>query len=194
MKSTSVHGTPFRSISANNGQGFNGGAKPAGMSGVVNKQYEGEQATNRANGATGTPYQSSSVNDDRQPTPSRTKYGINNSNGQGDMNNPMSNGDGTLFDGVSEAGDFVPPAGNVMDSPVPAGAQVPQDDAAETLANLRSGVGKEWGPSDGPGNNFQEMGGVMSRGMLGKSHANGAETEMLEDDYLTDLGAGGAIK
>ena len=199
MKSTSVRGTPFRSISADNGQGFmTPGAKPKAMSGVVPKQYEGEQATNQANlnGRAGTPYQSRSVNDDREPPLRTKKYGNQGDsiNGQGDMNNPDDNGDGTLFDGVNEHGDFVPPQGDVMDSPVPTGAQIPQTDAAEVLANLRSGVGKEWGPSDGPGNNFQTMGGVMSRDMAQKSTAKGAETELLEDDYLRDLGPGGAKK
>lgn len=195
MKSTSVRGTPVRSISADNGQGFlTPGARPKGMSGTVNRQFEGDQSGNRQTGLnTGTPYQTRSVNDDIQPNPNRMKYGVNNANGQGDMDSPTSNGNGVLFDGISEAADLVPSASAVTDSPVPTGAQKPAADATEVLANLRSGVGKQWGPSDGPGNNFQDMGGVMSRGMQGKSHASGGEMELLEDDVLRNLGAGGAV-
>jgi hypothetical protein len=186
MKSKSTWGTPVNSISGNQGEGFMKGplVPPRNDGTTTLPQFKGEQATNRENGATGTPYQSRSVNDDREPPLNRQKYGIVlGENGQ-NMSDPSSNGNGVLFDGVSPARDLLPTAANVMDSPVPMGAQQPIPNTTEVLANLRSGEGKTWGPKDGPGNNFQEMDGVMSRGMVGTSKASRPETELTSDDTL----------
>lgn len=192
MKSSSVRGTPVRSISANNGQGFNNGGKPAGMSGTVSRQFEGDQKGNAQVGiATGTPYQSSSVNDDKAPKTARAKYGMVTDQ-NGDQASPTSNGNGTLFDGVSREGAYLPPAAGAMDSPVTHGAPALNPGAirVENLAHLGQGIGAS--PSQAS-DEILKIGGVMSRGMQGKSHASGGEEELLEDDVLRNLGPGGAV-
>lgn len=192
MKSTSIRGTPVHHIGTGGTrmEGVTPG-KPKGMSGTVNQQFEGTQVTNRENGATGTPYNSRVGNSDEAiRVRSHGKYGINDANGQGEMNNPVSNGNGVIFDGIQ---DFMPPSEPALDSPVPSGAQAPIPEAAKDLAALRSGEGSYWGRGAGPLDNFQEMGGVMSRGMIGTSTPAGGENEMLEDDVLMNLGSGGAV-
>lgn len=192
MKSTSVRGTPFRSISADNGQGFlSPGAKPKGMSGTVNKQFEGDQSGNRQEGiSTGTPYNSSSVNDDTQKG-TTSKFGVVQSGGAGDQAQHDSNGNGVLFNGVSRARDYIATPAPGLDSPVPEGSQKPQDDASLKLNAIGNGAGNYWGADDTIEDSLVAAGGIMSRGMSGVSKPGESETSMLEDDYLTNLGSGG---
>lgn len=192
MKQSSVRGTPVTSISRNNGQGWlSPGAKPAGYSGTVNKQFEGDQKGNNQVGiASGTPYQTASINDDIQPAPNRSKYGIVLSENGMNMADPKQNGNGVLFDGVSREHGYLAPDAHTMDSPVPQGA--PHFDtrtiAQENIAHL--GVGAVPGRE---ADDILSIGGVISRGMDGTSHANGGEMELLEDDLLRNEGRGGAV-
>lgn len=181
MRPTTVRGTPVRSISADNGQGFTNSGKPAGYSGTVPKAYEGDQSA-KVNPKSGTPYNSSSKNDDKAPKTSSGWYGevIDTQTGT-NMNEPESNGNGVIFDGVTRAAGYR--AGSqpqTLDSPVPEGAQLPVQDAPVVLANIRSGVGKAWGYGSGPGDNFQTMGGVMSRGME-EGDLGGRNSELVEN-------------
>ena len=194
MKSSSVRGTPIRSISADNGQGFNSRPKPGGLSGTVNRQFEGDQKINRQEGiSTGTPYQSGSVNDDLPPKTTRSKYGMVDTPAAGDQAQHTSNGNGVLFNGVEQSNDYLPNLKDVMDSPVPEGAQMPQDDASLKLNEIRNGKGSYWGSDDAIQDSIVKAGGVISRGMLGTSTPAGGEMEMQEDDVLRNLGAGGAV-
>lgn len=191
MKSTSVRGTPVHSIKAGNSQGMRAGT-PKGMSGTVNRQYEGVQDMNRANGATGTPYHSRDGNGpESKRVRSQGKYGdVRDQNG--DQANPTSNGNGVLFDGINREAGYNPMAADAMDSPVPHGS--PQFDThtirQENLAHLGQGIGAVPAQS---GDDILAIGGVMSRGMVGVSRPTGGEEELLEDDVLRNLGAGGAL-
>jgi hypothetical protein len=168
VKASTVRGTPVRSISADNGQGFTNSGKPPGYQGVVKGQFAGQSATPGG----GTPYNSSSVNDDKEPVRSTGKSGgvVLDPQTGSNMNDPESNGNGVVFDGVTHAAGYragsQPPT---MDSPVPSGCQKPIQNAPDILTRLRSGEGSYWPASAGPEDNFQTMGGVMSRDMEGSS-------------------------
>lgn len=161
MRPSTVRGTPVRSISQG---GYENTGKPPGFQGTVHGQYAGQSATPGG----GTPYNSGKGNDDQAksvkqsggiPSVIDTQTGTN-------MNEPESNGNGVLFDGVTRSAGYR--AGSqpqTLDSPVPVGCQKPVQDAPVQLANIRSGIGESWGPGDGPGDDFQTMGGVMSRDM-----------------------------
>jgi len=160
VKPSTVRGTPVRSISQG---GYDNTGKPSGFQGTVNGQYAGQSATPGG----GTPYHSGAGNDDQaKRVASRgTKMGtvIDTQTGT-NMNEPESNGNGVVFDGVSRSAGYR--AGSqpqTLDSPVPTDCQKPVQDAPVKLANIRSGIGGSWGPDDGPGDNFQTMGGVMDR-------------------------------
>ena len=141
-KGTVIRGTPVNTISANNGQGFNAGAKPVGYSGTTTKdQFRGDQS-NKIDPRSGTPYNSRSVNDDIQPPSVKPR------NGGNPFNDPESNGNGVVFSGVSQAHDYTPAPSNVMDSPVPARAQRPTPNGSIRLNEIRNGVGGDYGPTD----------------------------------------------
>ena len=173
MKSRSVWGTPENHIRSGSGNSINPG-KPAGYdggSGTVRNQFEGDQRGNkqvREQGnlpPLGTEYQSDRGNPSgASTTRADHRYGVVlGENGQ-DLNNPSSNGNGVLFDGVTrDTGYRANPQPPNLDSPVPGGSQKPARDGPITLADLRSGVGEYWGRGDGPKDSLLENGGVMSK-------------------------------
>ena len=194
MKSSSVRGTPYTRVSNTRTEGMMHGAKPKGMSGTVNKQFEGDQKGNRQVGvAQGTPYQSQDGNSDEfMRTRSNGKYGVVMDPAAGNLADPAANGNGTILDGMSREMGYTPMPAATMDSPVMTGA--PHFDTrmirAENLAHMGQGIGAA--PSQS-GDDILAIGGVISRGMQGTSHKSGAETELAEDDDLRNLGRGGAV-
>jgi hypothetical protein len=191
VKPTTVRGTPVRFISAGN-EGMAAG-KPANMSGTTSKQFQGDQS-NKVDARSGTAYNSQNGN---SPTAKRVassdKYGMVVSENGINMSNPESNGNGVVFAGVGGMSILPASMPQTMDSPVPEGAQRPIENAPGILANLRSGSGSQWGANGGPSNTFLDMGGVMTRGMVGTSTPTGGPDELLEDDVLRNLGPGGAV-
>jgi hypothetical protein len=167
MKQSTVRGTPINSIKASNSQGMNHGAKPGGMSGTVNRQFEGDQKSNREEGhSTGTPYQSMDGNGpETSRMRSRDKFGRVTTASEGDQAEPTSNGNGVLFDRVEQSSDYMGKDADVMDSPVPEGAQQPQHDASIKLNELRNGKGKYWGADDVIEDSLLKADGIMSRGI-----------------------------
>lgn len=119
MARTSVRGTPY--------------------SKTVQPQYQGG-GINTAPNTSGTPYNSQRGNDDEaRRVVSSDTYGKVMSNGQGNANDPSSNGSGVVLDGIGA--DASPPAASGLDSPVPRGAPVfnPASMDAENRAHLGSG-------------------------------------------------------
>ncbi len=193
MKSTTVRGTPVRHISNTAREGMMAG-KPSGMSGTVNKQFEGDQKGNRQEGvARGTPYESRDGNSDEfMRTRSQGKYGMVMDAAAGDQADPRDNGNGVILDGMSREAGYTPMSERTMDSPVMEGA--PTFDTRtirdENIAHLGQGIGAR--PSQAA-DDILNIGGVMSRGMVGTSTPQGGEDELVEDDVLRNLGPGGAI-
>lgn len=161
MKPSTVRGTPMRSISANNGQGFTSGGKPPGFQGTVNPQYAGESATPGG----GTPYNSASVNDDRPASSTTGKQmgSVIDTQTGTNMNEPESNGNGVVFDGVSRERDYMPSVASAMDSPVPSGAQRPTPNGSIKLNEIRNGEGAAYGANDSIPDSLIAGGGVMDR-------------------------------
>lgn len=182
MKSSTVRGTPINSIS-------NPGYNQTGLKnfdGVVNKQFEGDQSQQPQSGS-GTPYNSKNGNPADAKSAgvgSGAKGGIVLSENGINMNAPESNGTGVVFDGVTEARDYVPPAAATMDSPVPSGAQKPIIGSGNEINQLKSGEGSAIGRGGQIKDQMLEMGGVMSRGMVGTSTPGGGATELVTDDIL----------
>jgi len=192
VKQSTVRGTPVRHVSNTTFEGIAPG-KPKGYSGTVNKQFEGDQKGNRQEGvAKGTPYNSDAGNSDEF---SRTRasglYGDVRSNKNLDMADPASTGNGVLFNIHGREEGYSPVGDRTMDSPVHEGAPEFQtrNIRQENLAHLGQGIGAS--PSQAA-DVLLEIGGVMSRGMQGTSSRDGGEDELLEDDVLQNLGAGGA--
>jgi hypothetical protein len=166
MKPSSVIGTPFHSIKASNSQGMMHGAKPSGMSGTVNRQFEGDQKINREEGiSTGTPYQSRDGNGPETIiTRSHGLYGMVIGE-SGDNQNPKDNGNGVILDGIDRARDYTAKPRPNLDSPVPEGSQKPQSNASIKLNEIRNGEGKYWGADDVIEDHLLKANGVMSRGL-----------------------------
>jgi hypothetical protein len=163
VKASTVRGTPVRSISADNGQGFTSGGKPANYSGTVPNAYQGDQSQ-KINPKSGTPYNSSSVNDDKAAKSTTGKYGHVIDEVAGDQGSHLSNGNGVILDGLSRESDYTPRAAGTMDSPVPNGAASFPAGAmrTENIAHLGKGVGVD---ASQAGDVLEAIGGVMSRGM-----------------------------
>ena len=145
--------------------------KPAGFqtgAETVPDRFEGDQTGNRqvekANGwpanSLGSTYNSERGNpgDARRARPTE----VISESGQR-HNDPRSNGDGVLFDGVRRERDYIATPSNVLDSPVPKGAQQPEDDASIKLNEIRNGVGKDYGANDAIEDSLVKAGGTMSR-------------------------------
>ena len=146
MKSSSVRGTPYTHVTNTRSEGMMHGAKPKGMSGTVNKQFEGDQKGNRQVGiAQGTPYQSMDGNSDEfVRVRSRDKYGKVIDDAAGDQANHLNNGNGVILDGIAREMGYTPMAAATMDSPVMMGA--PRFDAriAAPAAGLDEIVDREF--------------------------------------------------
>jgi hypothetical protein len=151
-KGTVVRGTPVNHISADNGQGFTSAGKPAGFQGTVNGQFAGDQSQ-QPNPKSGTPLQSRSVNDDLQKSHPVARNG-------GNFLNDADALKGVVFGGVASSRDNIPTPADVMDSPVPAGAQRPDTDSQAKLNALRNGQGKDYNAEAAIPDHFN---GVMSR-------------------------------
>ncbi len=194
MKSSSVRGTPVRHIGNTAHEGMSG-AKPSGMSGTVNRQFEGDQSGNRQTGLkTGTPFNSRNGNSDEfsRTRSSDRKGGMVIDDAAGNQNDPKANGNGVLFDGVSRATDYLARDAGAMDSPVPLGAPILRHGAirTENIEHLGQGIGAS--PSQA-GDEILSIGGVMSRGMDGVDKPGDSEESLLEDDTLRNMGSGGAV-
>lgn len=158
MRPSTVRGTPVRSISADNGQGFTNSGKPPGFQGTVAKGYAGESATPGG----GTPYNSASVNDDKDAKRGGGKYGPVIDKVAGDQASHLSNGSGVILDGLARESDYTPTAAAAMDSPVPNGAPSFPKGAmrAENIAHLGEGTGVS---ASQAGDVLLGIGGVMDR-------------------------------
>jgi hypothetical protein len=152
------------------GSGINPG-KPHGFqtgAETVPDRFEGDQTGNRqvekANGwpanKLGSTYNSDAGNpgDARRERPTE----VISESGQR-HNDPRSNGNGVMFDGVKQSRDYMPTAADVLDSPVPKGAQQPEDDASIKLNEIRNGVGKDYGADDVIEDSLVKADGVMAR-------------------------------
>lgn len=157
VKPSTVRGTPVRSISQG---GYTNSGKPPGFQGTVNPQYAGQSATPGG----GTPYNSGAGNDDQTKTTKQsggvgqvidTQTGTN-------LNEPSSNGNGVILDGITREGDYFPQSAGAMDSPVPNGSPAFQKGAmrAENIAHLGQGKGAD---ASQAGDVLLGIGGVMDR-------------------------------
>lgn len=174
MKSSSVRGTPVTFLGPNGDPGY-GGMTPGSY-------------------GSGTPLNSVKGNpDNAMRQVSNGKYGMVDTPAAGNQADHTNNGNGVLFNGVSEGRDYLATQAGAMDSPVPAGAQMPNTNSADTLNALRNGSGKDYSGSKQIPDQILAAGGVLSRGMLGTSTPSGGAAEMTEDDALINRGAGGVV-
>lgn len=174
MARNSVRGTPITHLGpAASNSGYRQGGGNADR--TVLPQYAEDGINTRTN-ARGTPAQYEHGNPaDASRVASSGKYGMVESNQQGNANDPANNGSGGVLDGAGHE--------LTLDSPVPGRAPrfdpgfIPREDAAHL------GSGNEMGARD-----LINGGGVMSRGMVQKSTPNGPEDELTLDDTLPTVG------
>lgn len=193
-KGATVRGTPyhFQGTGATRMQGVapSDARKPSEMSGVVNRQFEGDQSR-KVNPRSGTEYQSEVGNSDEfiREASHGPKGGVVLSENGINMNEPRSNGNGVILDGITRESAYSARAAGAMDSPVPKGA--PSFAGADMVAENRAHLGR--GNERAASDVITEIGGVMSRGMIGTSTPSGGPDELLEDDVLRNLGPGGTV-
>jgi hypothetical protein len=168
----SVRGTPINNvgpagsfIGAREGYASVPPQAPKGMSGTVNKQFEGDQKGNMQEGiARGTPAQHELGNpDEASRVRFQGRYGVSPGGGGNDYNNPAANGNGVVFDGMGRGEGYTPPNAATMDSPVAKGAPVfdTHNIRGENIAHLGQGTGAS--PSQAADDLRKIQGGVMSR-------------------------------
>lgn len=168
-KSKVVYGTPVNTIRSG-GAGINPG-KPAGFNTgaeTVPDRFEGDQRGNRqVEAENGWPANSlgSTYNSDRgNPGDALTKRPTEVISEGGQRHNDFrSNGNGVMFDGVKQSSDYFGKEADVLDSPVPKGAQMPEHDASIKLNEIRNGQGSYWGADDVIEDSLVKADGVMSR-------------------------------
>lgn len=182
MARTVVRGTPYTHIAS---PSANQGFSPSTPGKTVQPQFQGGGINTQAN-TQGTPYNSGRGNpDETRRVVSSDKYGKVMSNSQGDANDPKNNGDGTVLDNMTVDYASASPQ-PTLDSPVPGGA--PAFDVGEIIpvnkARLGSGM-----PDAAARDDLLNLGGVMSRGMLGTSKPGQPETALTDDDTLPAVGA-----
>lgn len=180
MKSTTVRGTPYHHVSAAGTahQGVKAGLK--GMEGTTPSEYSSDKRGYQSDPRSGTPYQSQRGNG---PEYRREVARGNNleSADHGNQNDPASNGVGVMLDGANEySRGYTPRDERTLDSPVPAHAAIFRPGFIKTEDEAHAGTGNERTARD----NILEIGGVMSRGMVGTSSSRGPETELMEDDDM----------
>ena len=178
MARTVVRGTPYTSRSGGN-EGMRGG-QPAGADGQTTmKQYRGTGMSTTQ--GPGTPYNSLTGNPaDARRVVSSDKYGMVQSNAQGNANSPVNNGAGVLFDGTG--GDYASPAHHAtMDSPVPGRAPATMEgESIVTRNQIALGKGA---PAAGARDDILALNGVLSRGMVQKtSTSDGDIAQLTRDD------------
>lgn len=159
MKSTTVRGTPVRHISGGK-EGIAPGV-PANMSGTVSRQFESDNRGYQSNPQGGTRYHSDAGNPgDAMREVVRDARGLHTDSTGTAHNDPKSNGNGVLFDGMSRANAQSPIAAPAIDGPVPGDAPVfdPHDMVVENRAHL--GRSASAGPIS---DTLLEGDGVMSR-------------------------------
>jgi hypothetical protein len=161
MKSTTVRGTPVRSIVA--GKEGIAPSVPQNMNGqTVNQEFEADHRGYQTDPRSGTPYRSNAGNPaDYRREVVRDARGLYTDPTGTAHNDPKSNGNGVLFDGMSRANAQSPIPAPAIDAPVPRDAPVfdPHDMVVENRAHL--GEGDSAGPIS---DTFLEGGdGVMSR-------------------------------
>lgn len=173
---TSIRGTPYIKLGGN--EGGNAG-KPAGYKGTQGPQYQRDIIDTSGQG--GTPYQSQNGNPaEARRVVSADVYGKVMSGGAGNLNDPMSNGNGVILDSVSS--DYEDPTLQPsMDSPVPGGAPLFQTSDIVTVNQARMGSGM---PATAARDDILALGGVMSRGMEGVDHPGDSEQSLTRDDTL----------
>jgi hypothetical protein len=173
MKSTTVKGTPVNHVSsrgaligAREGYASVPPATPKGMSGTVNKQFEGDQKGNRqveqeTGVKYGTSYNSNLGNpDEAVRVRADHRYGVIPVNGGQDMNASSSNGNGVILDHMSRDKGYQPKDAHTMDSPVHDDAPffdtrtIKQENAAHMGGNTAPGLIED---------DLVRAGGVMSR-------------------------------
>jgi hypothetical protein len=158
---------------------------PAGYSGkTVADQYRGDGVgiDTRPLPGSGTPYQDSdgNPNEFKRTAEGTGRYGIVlGENGQ-NMNDPASNGSGTIFDGAKRENGYMTRPAPTFDSPVPQKAPRLDPSFIPTEVRGRLGGGNESAAKDG----LVAGGGVMSRGMVGTSKTSAGEDELTRDDTL----------
>ncbi len=166
-KSKGIVGTPVNFIgpagaALGNAEGRTPGV-PAGYSGTVNRQFEGDQSQ-QLNPRSGTPLQDRDSNPDQyMRIASSGRYGVSPGAGGVDMNNPNSNGNGVAFDKINRAKDYTPYNAPAMDSPVRDGKQMPLPDASIKTNAIRNGVGESFAANEATPDQLVKVGGVMSR-------------------------------
>jgi len=176
-------GTPVTSVKASNTQGM-GAGKPAGYSGTSRDRNPGASFTSDTRGyqssrESGTPYHSQDGNGpETRRLVTRDAHGRVPDHGIV-HNDPASNGAGVIFDGANnrEAG-YQPPRHPMIDPPVPEHAAnfKPEWIQQENRAHL--GTGLEHLADEG----LAELGGVMSRGMVGTTKPTDPATILTTDD------------
>lgn len=191
MRGSSVRGTPYHHVGPGGTahEGIKPGT-PGGMRGTTPQDLAGTGINTR--GGPGTPYRSQAGNGpEARRVVSSDRYGKVESGSAGDQADPQSNGRGVVFDGHNEySRGFDPQGEDVMDSPIPRDAPrfdpdfIPREDAAHM------GSGNE----SGARTSLVEVGGVMSRGMVGTSTSSGPETELTEDGAHDIQNAGGHVR
>lgn len=176
MRGTSVKGTPY--ISKSSSEGGNAG-KPAGYTGTVGPLYGRDIIDTRKQG--GTPYQSTNGNPaTTRRVVSADTYGRVMSGSAGQMNDPLSNGNGVVLDSVSS--DYEDPTiSPSMDSPVPGNAPMFQTSNLLTITQMR--MGSNMSPAHAK-DDLVALGGVMSRGLDTISKPGESEMELTTDDTL----------
>jgi len=167
-KGTVVRGTPVNHIGPKSSatgdvQGYNP-ATLKGYSGTTTKdQFRGDQGQ-KVDPRSGTPYNSGPGNfDEFKRTPQDYRYGVSPGAGGQDYNSHTANGNGVVFDGVSRSRDLMPTPADVMESPVPSGAQRPDTDSAAKLNALRNGKGDAYPAEKTIPDALVGSGGTMDR-------------------------------
>ena len=167
-RSKGVHGTPVNFVGpagafVGSREGFTPGVA-SGLDGTTTlRQYKGDQSQ-QLNPRSGTPLQDRAGNPDEfMRTASSGRYGVSPGAGGVEMNSAVANGNGVLFDGVSEIRDYLPRPTAALDSPVPDGKQMPNTNSSDTLNALRNGSGKDYSGSKEIPDQIVSVGGVMSR-------------------------------
>lgn len=179
MARTIVRGTPYTKSSSAR-EGIAPGT-PKGMDGQTTPQQYRGTGMSTAQSARGTPYQSQAGNGpEARRVVSADRYGKVVSGSAGNLNDPKSNGDGVVLDSVSS--DYEDPTIRPsLDSPVPGSA--PMFQTSEILSVNQARLGKGM-PAAAARDDILNLGGVMSRGMLGTSKPGAPETELTNDDTL----------
>ena len=185
FRGSTHRGTPVTSVKAGNNQGM-GAGKPSGYEGTSRARNPGANFTSDTRGyqsseRSGTPYHSQDGNGpETRRLVTRDAHGRDVVSEHGmRMNDPASNGAGVVFDGANnrEAG-YQPHQHPMIDPPVPEHAPnfKPEWIQEENRAHLGTAI------EHLAGEGLVELGGVMSRGMVGTTKPHDPATILTSDD------------